>query len=665
MSGSNVYRILWLVGVLAPFGFASTDATAVSPPHSEAGRVFAGGAHVSCKTGGCLVEVEDDYGRLDYRLLGRGDIIQVGSFLLRYKGGKRLAYARLGRVLRVNALDIGLDLSGLSSIEARKLLAKHAGVASIVVEGSPAMLAGIIPAIRRLRARDLYLSARIVGSGRELAPVIRALCHRWAGLNVETTRGPDRQLIDAIRCASSVEYLSVPLTTDRRKLLGGFRRLAKIDLRKGPDLEYVVRSQGTATTIRSIRLTGNEDRDELCQLRHMPSLRSIDFAGSSSAYEALHCLVGIRGLLGLSGFFGVALGRLQPIIRLSGLASLDLSNSPVRNADLANVGKLPRLRVLDLARTRISDAGMRHLVGLRELEVLDLTGTEIKGWGLRYLAKLSNLKVLRLAGTPLQSGSLRALRDATQLLELDLSETGVGDGDMQSIAQMKRLRSLRLFGVRVTDTGFQRIGRMSRLVELDIEDTSATDRTARVLGKLKALRHLNVSWTGISDRGLGFLRQLRGLRGLRARGTHLTDGAASVLGGLPSLHWLDLCKTRVGDHLLGVLKHEAGLRRLSLCGTDITDASGPVVGTLRNLEYVDVSWTRIGDHTVQMLGGLGSLRVVVMRGTRVSDRGLWCLSYAPQLAEVSAEWTNATYGAWLRIILHRGRAREKGAQQCR
>ncbi|MFP6768074.1 MAG: hypothetical protein VB859_07885 [Planctomycetaceae bacterium] len=52
------------------------------------------------------------------------------------------------------------------------------------------------------------------------------------------------------------------------------------------------------------------------------------------------------------------------------------------DAELAEVGRLPRIVELDLSGTLVTDAGLKHLVNLDELKTLDLSNTTslTTGW---------------------------------------------------------------------------------------------------------------------------------------------------------------------------------------------------------------------------------------------------------------------------------------------
>ena len=79
---------------------------------------------------------------------------------------------------------------------------------------------------------------------------------------------------------------------------------------------------------------------------------------------------------------------------------VDLSDRPVSDDVLRQVGQLTTLRELSLASTPITNAGLTHLTGLKRLRKLNLYHTQITDAGLVHLKRLVNLQELTLIDTP-------------------------------------------------------------------------------------------------------------------------------------------------------------------------------------------------------------------------------------------------------------------------
>jgi eukaryotic-like serine/threonine-protein kinase len=129
---------------------------------------------------------------------------------------------------------------------------------------------------------------------------------------------------------------------------------------------------------------------------------------------------------------------------LDALASLDLSDTPIEDAQLGGLANLPGLRELYLARSRITDAGLAHLKGCRALQRLDLAGAPINGSGLMHLRDLPDLRRLHIGGPQLNELFLVELAGLKKLERLGLSKYVLSTQALQSLAQLSQLRELDL-----------------------------------------------------------------------------------------------------------------------------------------------------------------------------------------------------------------------------
>jgi len=166
------------------------------------------------------------------------------------------------------------------------------------------------------------------------------------------------------------------------------------------------------------------------------------------------------------------LNKLLPAIanpRLDGLVALDLSGTPIDDADISRLKALVTLRELNLADTRVTDAGLEHLKDFVALKRLVLDGDAIRGSGLMHLQELPELEELRL-GCP-------------NLTELFLSE----------LSGFKKLERLSLAKSNSSDEGAKYLAPLTHLKELDISQTHIS--AARVAELTKSLPHCRVMAT--------------------------------------------------------------------------------------------------------------------------------------------------------------------------
>jgi len=94
------------------------------------------------------------------------------------------------------------------------------------------------------------------------------------------------------------------------------------------------------------------------------------------------------------------------------VTSVDLSITPISDADLEQLQGLADLEYLSLDYNQIGDAGIEHLYGLTNLEYLSLDGTQVSDMGLEYIQGLTKLKTLWLKNTQVTRTGVQKLQKA-------------------------------------------------------------------------------------------------------------------------------------------------------------------------------------------------------------------------------------------------------------
>lgn len=97
---------------------------------------------------------------------------------------------------------------------------------------------------------------------------------------------------------------------------------------------------------------------------------------------------------------------------------LNLRDTKITDAGLAEVGKLGQLRRLHLERTAIGDAGLGHLANLQQLEYLNLYGTKVTDAGLAKLEPLVRLQKLFVWQTAVTPTGCTRLETSNPRLEI-------------------------------------------------------------------------------------------------------------------------------------------------------------------------------------------------------------------------------------------------------
>jgi serine/threonine protein kinase/Leucine-rich repeat (LRR) protein len=213
------------------------------------------------------------------------------------------------------------------------------------------------------------------------------------------------------------------------------------------------------------------------------------------------------------------------------LQSLDLSQTQLRDSDLAGLAKLPNLRTLRLRRVPITDRGLKELAPLTSLEVLDLANTNITGSGFAQLANATALRELWLTDTLLKQQHLPLLApfEKLQVLVIGGNRHDIGDEGARQIAALASLQRLALRNAKITDASLADLANLANLEELDLTGTRVTDTGIAELEVMPSLRRLVLDGTSITDGAVASLTKIKSLRSLNLTGTRLSAGAFASL----------------------------------------------------------------------------------------------------------------------------------------
>ena len=145
--------------------------------------------------------------------------------------------------------------------------------------------------------------------------------------------------------------------------------------------------------------------------------------------------------------------RMQEINYFERVVTIKLKGTPITNADIALLCRLPSLRELHLDDTTVTDSGLSRLSSLTNLQELHLENTAITDAGLAHLSGCTNLTYLCLDGTKLTDAGLAHLTKLTKLQHLYLNDTAVTDAGLVHLRRATNLEYLQLNNTSVTDKG--------------------------------------------------------------------------------------------------------------------------------------------------------------------------------------------------------------------
>jgi hypothetical protein len=156
------------------------------------------------------------------------------------------------------------------------------------------------------------------------------------------------------------------------------------------------------------------------------------------------------------------------------LVCLVLSGSSITDKDLVYVNHLTGLRWLELEDTDIGDAGLAQLTKLNKLEYLRLSSTLVKGLSLDSL-RGSPLKTLDINSVGLDATAFFRLANFKELRCLNLNRSAASDSALTPLSKLPNLELLSIAdNVHVTDAGIKKLVGLKRLQRLNVANTSVT-----------------------------------------------------------------------------------------------------------------------------------------------------------------------------------------------
>ena len=134
---------------------------------------------------------------------------------------------------------------------------------------------------------------------------------------------------------------------------------------------------------------------------------------------------------------------------------------------LARVAKSPWIISLDLSNSDIKDDDLAVLANMTQLEYIYLEGNpKLTDAGIAHLAKCTKLRHLELNQTSVTGSGLVALAGCQELRYLDLTDCPVTDEHFLRLPSFPKLETLHLAGTQVTDAGLNRLDGWYSLIEI-------------------------------------------------------------------------------------------------------------------------------------------------------------------------------------------------------
>ena len=306
-------------------------------------------------------------------------------------------------------------------------------------------------------------------------PYSMCLLKNLIKLDLKNTKVSDISALYGLIALTDLDLQSTPV--ENIDALASLTKLRELNLSHTRIDSIEVLSQ--LNYITNLNLSDTELVD-ISALADLIGLTNLDLSDNPSLYD-LDPLYGLSGLvsLNLSNTFPLFI---TPLSSLYCLRNLNLGNTSVD--DISALSGLTMLTNLDLSRTNVSD--ISALSGLTSLTKLDLSDTGIRD--ISALSRLTELTNLNLSGGFFRSdlSDISALSGLTTLTNLDLSRTNVSD--ISALSGLTSLTNLNLSKTDVYD--ISALSNLTALTNLDISSIAVSDIS--ILSNLTALTTLDL-----------------------------------------------------------------------------------------------------------------------------------------------------------------------------
>ncbi len=269
------------------------------------------------------------------------------------------------------------------------------------------------------------------------------------------------------------------------------------------------------------------------------------------------------------------------IAKLNDLAVLNLSDTEIGNAGVAELAKCRNLRELSLSGTKVDDNGLEPLTRLPLLDNLSLEHTRVTNDGMKFVAKMKSLGRIDLTRDDISDAGLMQL-SKIPLFCVHLEQTKVSNHGLSAFAKSKTLDRLYVEGTAISEAGLRNVGKC-RLSEIWVDGCSnVDDRCLEYIARTwPNILKLGLADTKVTAAGIKSIEKLHHLTELRLSALHLSDADLEPIFGLQELQTLNLRGNEITDKTIGRIPELSRLKKLEL--THCPHVSDRAVNDLKTL----------------------------------------------------------------------------------
>lgn len=335
----------------------------------------------------------------------------------------------------------------------------------------------------------------------------------------------------------------------------------------------------------------------LKHLKGMKQLRVLDLMNAHLIDDDAQYLKEFPNLreLHIGNWTPSGIRELATLKDLEVLRILDPFDSTLRDADLAEIGKLTRLKTLWISSELVTDEGFAALANLTQLESLHLPSS-LTAEGLKHLAKMKNLKHLGTYGPGIRQNAPIRLSEVLALLvgqhgRKPQEALHILDDELPAEGKLKRLDVQKW----KLDLAAARYLRNLEVAYLDFEDPPLDDWLAAY-----------ESLTGVEKLLINGNRT--GMRGDKPTKLKLSKDGLKHLAGWSSLAELNIWQCELAAGTLKPIADRKGLRKLSLNHSEVGPENLAVLPTLTELEELDLNGVKLKPADIAALAAFRNLQ---------------------------------------------------------
>ncbi len=445
------------------------------------------------------------------------------------------------------------------------------------------------------------------------------------------------------------------------KDIGRLTGLERLALAYSQGIETGLKHLVGLDKLKSLALPGRIPSRELVHLDKLPSLETLTFCGpmvTDGKMVQIGKLTTLKELSIANNEVGQGLVHLQGLVSLRFLGLLGNRNYDI-DRYLKHVARLSQLEELNLQNTWVGDAGLANLKGLTKLKILQLrsipnTG-RITNAGMAHLKNLTSLEELQLPSQGITNVGLAHLAGLDSLRKVNVSED-INDEGIAVLAKMKSLEGLNIYSSNVTDTGMAELANCSSLKSLTLGRCAITNAGLAHVAKIKSLTTLSINKIRLSGERLDVLKDLPNLTSLSFGRVDIGQPGISNIAGLDGITRLSLSlpnSTSFGDKDLAKLSAMSSLKFLrvvtrSSSESFITDQGLENISTLTGLEYLllGINCENVTDEGLKHLEALTSLKELNLPSSRITMAGIERLKKKVPGVSITAPPPNMTMEDW-------------------